>query len=173
MAFSRSQKENLASKYEAEFAGAEHAFLVSLQGLTVNEATELRRKLREKGGRCVVVKNRILLRKIGGQPLDQVRSELRGATGVAYGDDPVGLARVLVDFAKGVPALKLKGGVVEGRPVAAGEVAAIAELPSREQLVAKLLFLLQSPLVRLARVLQAVGPQRLVQVLDQVGKKKN
>jgi large subunit ribosomal protein L10 len=172
MALSQAKKSELAAKYEAEVSNVEHAFLVSLEGLTVNENSELRKRLREQGGRCLVVKNRILLKKISGKPLEQLRKEFVGPTAIAFGKDPVGLAKVLTAFAKEVPALKFKGGLVEGRAIAAGEVAAISELPSREQLTAKLLFLLQSPIVRLVRVLQAAGPQRLAQVLDLVSKKK-
>ena len=87
--------------------------------------------------------------------------------------DPVALAMVLTEFAKESPVLQFKAGVVEGRPIAANQVGEIAALPSREQLIAKLLYLLQSPVTRLVRVLAAAGPQRLATVLDQVAKNKS
>ncbi|MCB1007849.1 MAG: 50S ribosomal protein L10, partial [Acidobacteria bacterium] len=76
------------------------------------------------------------------------------------------------EFAKESPVIEFKGGLVEGRPVAANQVAEIAQMPSREQLIAKLLYLLQSPISRFVRVLAAAGPQRLAIVLDQVANKK-
>jgi len=86
---------------------------------------------------------------------------------VFSGKDPVALAKALTDFAKDVPAIKFKGGLVEGRAVPAEQIKEIAALPSRDELIAKLLFLLQSPITRFARVLAAV-PQSFVAVLDQV-----
>ncbi len=85
--------------------------------------------------------------------------------------DPVALAKALTDYAKDVPAIELKAGMVERRAVAAGQIKEIAQLPSREQLITKLVYLLQSPIARFARVLGAL-PQSLVVVLDQVRKQK-
>jgi large subunit ribosomal protein L10 len=79
----------------------------------------------------------------------------------------VALAKVLTDFVKEVPAVEFKAAIIEGRSIAAAQIQEIAQLPRREELIAKLLFLLQSPITRLARVLAAV-PQQLVTVLDQV-----
>ena len=81
------------------------------------------------------------------------------------------MAKALTDYAKDVPAIKLKAGLVEGRAIAADQIKEIASLPSREELIAKLLFLMQSPVTRFVRVLAAV-PQSFVMVLDQVRKKK-
>ena len=96
-----------------------------------------------------------------------------GPTAIVFGADPVGLAKVLTEFAKDTPVIEFKAGLVEGRPVAANQVAEIASMASREQLIAKLLFLLQSPIARFVRVLAATGPQRLAIVLDQVSKQKS
>jgi large subunit ribosomal protein L10 len=95
-----------------------------------------------------------------------------GPTAVVFSlTDPVAVAKALTDYAKDVPAIKLKAGLVEGRAIAADQIKDIASLPSREELIAKLLFLLQSPITRFARVLAAV-PQSFVMVLDQVRKQK-
>jgi large subunit ribosomal protein L10 len=96
-----------------------------------------------------------------------------GPTAVAYvEDDPVNLAKALTDFRKDVPAIEFKGALLDGQPVDASEVDAIAQMPSREELLAKLLFLLQSPITRLARGLAAI-PRQFVVVLDQISKEKS
>ena len=81
------------------------------------------------------------------------------------------LAKALTEFRKEVPAIEFKGGLVDGQAVGADEVEAIARMPGREELLAKLLFLLQSPITRLARGLAAI-PRQLVVVLDQIAKQK-
>ncbi len=85
--------------------------------------------------------------------------------------DPVGLARALTDFAKEVPALEFKGGLVEGRRVEAAQVREIADMPGREELMARLLFLLQSPVTRFTRTVAELR-RRFVVVLDQVRAQK-
>lgn len=172
MPLSRQQKEELVASYREGLANAPHAFLLFYKGITVPQVTELRSKVRQSGGEYLVVKNTLALRAIEGGPLEQLKELFEGPVAVVFSqDDPVGLAKALTQFAKDIPAIELRGGMVDGRPVAAGQVAEIATLPSREELIAKLLFLLQSPIVRLARVLAAV-PQQLVIVLDQVRQQK-
>lgn len=173
MAVSRAKKESLVSGYEEAMASAQHAFLVGFKGITVEQATELRRRIREKGGHYVVVKNRLARRAVEGKPLASVKEHFAGPTAIAFSqDDPVAIAKVLTDFAKEAPVLEFKAGLVEGRPIAANQVGEIAALPSREQLVQRLLYVLQSPITRFVRVLAAAGPQRLATVLDQVAKNK-
>jgi large subunit ribosomal protein L10 len=174
MAISRAKKESLVSGYEEEMASAQHAFLVGFKGITVEQATELRRRIREKGGHYVVVKNRIARRAVEGKPLASVMEHFSGPTAIAFSlGDPVAIAKVLTDFAKEAPVLEFKAGLVEGRPIAANQVGEIAALPSREQLISRLLNVLQSPITRFVRVLAAAGPQRLATVLDQIAKQKS
>jgi len=138
----------------------------------VPQVTALRDKVRDSGGHYEVVKNTLALRAIDGKALAELKEHFVGPTAVVYSmTDPVALAKALTDFAKDVPAVQFKAGLVESRSIAANQIKDIASLPSREQLIAKLLFLLQSPVTRLARVLAAV-PQQLVVVLDQVRKQK-
>jgi large subunit ribosomal protein L10 len=172
MPLSKSDKEQLVSDYANGLAEAPHAFLLSYQGITVPQVTALRDKVRGSGGYYEVVKNTLALRAIDGKPLGGLKEHFVGPTAVVYSaKDPVALAKALTDFAKDVPALQFKAGLVERRTVPAGQIKEIAQLPSREELIAKLLFLLQSPITRFARVLAAV-PQQLVVVIDQIGKKK-
>lgn len=168
MAITRQQKEAMLERYETGLAAAPHAFLLAFDRITVPEVTELRSRVRAKGGEYVVVKNRVALRALEGTSLAGLREQFAGPTAVVYApSDPVGVAKVLTDFVKDVPKLTFKGGLVDGKAVSAAEIAAIATLPSREQLIAKLLFLLQSPVTRLARTLAAL-PRGLVVALDQV-----
>lgn len=172
MPLTRSDKEQILADYEGGLAKAPHAFLVSYQGITVPQVTELRNRVRQGGGEYVVVKNTIALRAIDSQALAQLKEHFTGPTAVVFSQtDPVAIAKALTDYAKDVPAIKVKAGLVEGRAIAAEQVKDIASMPSREQLIAKLLFLLQSPITSFVRVLAAV-PQSFVMVLDQVRIKK-
>ena len=168
MALTRADKEQLLAQYEEGIKTAPHAFLLGYQGITVPQVTALREKVRATGGQYLVVKNTLALRAIDGAALAELKEHFVGPTAVVWSEkDPVALAKALTDFAKDVPAIKFKAGLVEGRAVPAAQIKDIAALPSREELIAKLLFLLQSPIARFARVLAAV-PQSFVAVLDQV-----
>ena len=172
MPLTRQQKENLVQSYSDGLAKAPHVFLVDYKGVTVTEVSELRRKIREVGGQYEVVKNRLVLRAIGGEALDELKDDFQGPTAVAFcEEDPVGLAKAVTDFAKDVPAIELKGGILEGRPVAAEEVKEIAQMPSREELLTKLVFLLQSPISSFVRTLAAL-PRQFVVVLEQIRQQK-
>lgn len=172
MPLSRAKKQSLVEQYEQQMVEAPHAFLLGYKGITVPQVTELRAKVRENGGQYVVVKNRLALIAIEGKPLSELKEQFVGPTAVAYSnDDPVALAKALTNFAKTVPAIEFKGGLLNGQSVAGGAVQDIANLPSREELLAKLLFLLQSPVTRFVRTLAAVSRDFVV-VLDQIAKKK-
>jgi large subunit ribosomal protein L10 len=172
MALTRTDKEQLLAEYENGLAQAPHAFLLGYQGITVPQVTELRNKVRASGGEYVVVKNTLALRAIDSKALAQLKEHFVGPTAVVFSQkDPVALAKALTDSVKDIPALQFKAGLVEGRAIPAEQIRDIASLPSREELIAKFLFLLQSPITRFARVLAAV-PQSFVMVLDRVRKKK-
>ncbi len=172
MALTRSKKQELIDEYQAGMAAAPHAFLLGFKGVTVPQVTDLRNRIREIGGSYQVVKNTLALLAVDGKSLQALAEQFVGPTAVAYtGDDAVSLAKALAEFRKEVPAFELKGGLVDGVPIDADQVESIAKLPSREELVAKLLFLLQSPITRLARGLAAI-PRQLVVVLDQIGESR-
>jgi large subunit ribosomal protein L10 len=171
MPLTREDKTELLQVYEQGLAAAPHAFVLGYQGIKVPQVTALREKIRQSGGEYVVVKNTIALRAIDGNALSQLKEHFVGPTAVAFGNDPVALAKALTDFAKDTPVLQFKGGLVEGRAVPAAQIKDIASLPSREELIAKLLFLMQSPITRFVRVLAAL-PRSLVIVLDQVRQQK-
>ncbi|MEO7975130.1 MAG: 50S ribosomal protein L10 [Thermoanaerobaculia bacterium] len=173
MPLTRNTKEEILGGYGEAMASAEHAFVIGFKGITVNQVNDLRGKVRKSGGEYVVIKNTLARLAVAGKPLEQVKEHFTGPTAIAYSlADPVALAKVLTDFAKDAPVIEFKGGLVEGRPIAGTQVKEIASLPGRQELLAKLLYLMQSPIQRFVGVLAASGPQRLAIVLDQVAKKK-
>ena len=172
MALSRQKKETLVSQYEEGLAQAPHAFIMGYKGITVPQVTELRQKVRESGGSYLVVKNTLALRAIDGKALAGLQEQFDGPIAVAFTDgDAVALAKTLTQFAKDVPTIEFKGGLVNSQVIAGEQVKEIASLPSREELIAKLLFLLQAPVTRFVRVLGAI-PRDFVVVLDQIRAKK-
>jgi len=135
--------------------------LLDFKGLSVPAATEFRKKMRASGSRYRVVKNSLALRAAKGTALEKLEAKLEGTTGIAYtGDDPVALAKVLVDFAKDNPALTVKAGIVAGTQMLdANGVKALSTLPGLPELRAKLLGLLQAPATQLVRLLGTPATQ--------------
>jgi large subunit ribosomal protein L10 len=157
----RTEKQQLIDELHKELEASPHAVLVDFRGLSVPAATEFRKRMRASGSRYRVVKNSLALRASQGTALEQLQSKLEGTTGIAYtGDDPVAMAKALVDFAKDHPALSVKGGVVAGSQVLDAEgVKALSTMPGLPELRARLLGLLQAPATQLVRLLGTPGNQ--------------
>ncbi|USB32766.1 50S ribosomal protein L10 [Paenibacillus sp. YPG26] len=128
------------------------------RGLNVSQVTELRKQLREAGIEFQVLKNSIVRRATAAAELTELDEVLTGPTAIAFSaDDAVAPAKILNDFAKKNDALKVKGGVVEGRVVGVDQIKALAELPSREGLLSMLLSVLQAPVRNFALAVKAVA----------------
>jgi large subunit ribosomal protein L10 len=147
-------------------------FILAYRGLTVNQVSALRKKVRAASSRYRVVKNRLALRVLRETPLKDLAGHFKGPTAIAYSaKDPAALAKALDEFIKDHQGLQIKAGYVDGRVIGAGDIKALADLPSREILVARLIGVLHAPVVRLLTVLQ--GPAlSLVRVMDQIARAK-
>jgi large subunit ribosomal protein L10 len=173
MAVTRASKEEELQELERAFKGTQSAVVVDFKGLKVPEVTELRRQIRGARGQYKVVKNTLAKRALAGSRFAPLEEFFTGTTAIAYaGEDPVALAKVLTAFAKTAPALKIKGAVVQGRAAKASDVGELATLPGKPELYAKLLGLLQAPMVQLLNVLNA-PPRDLMNVLAAAEKKRS
>jgi large subunit ribosomal protein L10 len=137
---------------------AKSIVLVDYRGLTVGQDTELRKKLREAGVVYKVYKNTFLNFAFKGTEFEELTKDLQGPTAVAFGlDDATAPARIINDLVKKMPKLEFKSGVVEGAYYDSEGIKVIATIPSRDELISKLLGSLQSPITNLARVLKQIA----------------
>lgn len=168
----RDEKAEVISGFAGGIGEATNAFLIEFKGITVPQVTELRKQVRETNSKYLVVKNTLALIAVKDSPLTQLKEQFKGPTAVAYNTtDAVALAKALTRFAKDVPAVVFKGAMLDGQIVPTNQIQAIANLPSRKELISKLLFLMQHPICGLAVVLNA-NLRNLAVVIDQIAARK-
>src|ERR1700693_629636 len=165
----RNEKQQDLDKLKTELAKVSTVILTTFQGITVENDTKLRRAVQAAGGKYQVVKNTLAERAGAGTPAEGVLKNLKGTHSIAYTQtDPVALAKALTKIAKDVPAFQFKSGVVEGRVISISEIQQLANMPSKEELIGKIMFLLNAPAQRIATALNALPRNMAVVVSEAV-----
>ncbi len=168
----RPEKKAIVEELSDKFSQAESLVITDYVGLNVAEMTELRRRLREAGVEYKVVKNTLARIAADRMELDNVDEYFVGPTAIAFGiEDVVSPAKVLVDFAKEHEVLDIKAGYLNGEIIDIEEVESLAEIPSREELLAKAFAGMKAPITGLVNVLQG-NIRNFVQVLNQIKEEK-
>ena len=163
----RSEKQADLDKLKAELAKVSTVILTTFQGIKVDEDTKLRRAVQAAGGKYKVVKNTLAERAGAGTPAENLLKNLTGTNSIAYPEaDPVALAKAITKIAKDVPAFQFKSGVVEGRVVSIADIKQLANLPSKDELISKIMFLLNAPAERIAVALNAL-PRNLAVTVNE------
>ena len=163
----KSDKKKDLEALRKEFDKAESLFVTGYEKIKVSQDNDLRKVVRDSGGKYKVVKNNIAAIASEGTAAGQVLQNLRGMTSVAYTyDDPVALAKALTAYAKTNPLFTFKAGVVQGRVIDVKAINELANLPSKEEIFSKLLYVINAPAQRLVSTLNAVG-RNLAVVVDQ------
>lgn len=168
----RNEKEEVVAGLSKKLANAEAVFVTDFQGLTVQKISGLREKIHEAGGDYQVAKNTLIRLAAKGTPLEQVNDMFVGNNALGTTDsDPVGLAKVLVGFAKENDKFDLKGGILSGKTMSFDQIKSLADMPSREELLAKLLGTMNAVPSGFVRVLAAV-PQNFLYALSAIKDQK-
>ena len=165
----KSEKQKDLDNLKTELAKVSTVILTTFQGITVEDDTKLRRAVQAAGGKYQVVKNTLAELAGSGTAAEGVLKNLKGTHSIAYtATDPVALAKALTKIAKDVPAFQFKSGVVEGRVISIAEIKQLAEMPSKEELISKIMFLLNAPAQRIASALNALPRNLAVTVSEAV-----
>ncbi|RRA48561.1 50S ribosomal protein L10 [Acidipila sp. EB88] len=173
MALTRAKKTQKVEALAAELQGSTSAIVGTFTKLTVSQDFELRRKVREAGGRYRVLKNKLASRASQGTEIAAALQGLKGVSSVAYtSGDPVALAKTLSAWVKENAEFTFKLGIVDGKVINVAEVQALATMPGKEELFSKLLFLINAPAQRLATVMAATGRDLAVVLNQGVEKEK-
>lgn len=168
----RKKKQEELDSLREKLTGTPNVFVTSFDKLTVAQDFELRKTIRGAGGMYEVVKNTIAKKASAGTDAEAVLKDLKGVSAVAYTkSDPVTLAKALTKYAKDNPAFTFKAGIVEGRAINLAEIQDLATMPSKEEIYAKLLWVINAPAQQLVTAMNGVG-RNLAVVVDQ-GVKEN
>ena len=161
------EKQAVVAEVAKQVAGAQAIVMVENRGMAVADMTRLRAKARASGVYFRVVKNTLVRRAVAETPFAPLADRMVGPLAYGIGPDPVAVAKVLNDFAKGNEKFVITGGAMPGQVMSAKEIAALAALPPREELIARLLGTMQAPIAKFVRTLNEI-PSRFVRTLAAV-----
>jgi len=168
----RTEKEQVVQELAQRLTDTQATFLADYRGINVEQATQLRRELTQAGVEYRVVKNNLLKLAAQGTPSEALQSYCAGPTAIAFsGDDPVAPAKILSKFAKSIDAFELKAGILSGKFLSVADINALADLPSRDELLAKALSTMNAPITNFVGTMAAI-PRSLVQVLNAISQDK-
>jgi large subunit ribosomal protein L10 len=168
----KAAKQQEVARLREALEKSANIFAASFQGIKVMEDFELRKTIRQAGGAYRVVANRLARVASAGTPAEPLMKNMKGMTSLVFaGKDPVAVAKVLTAYARSHPVFSFRAGIVEGKVVDAAQIAELANLPGKEAVYAKLLFLITASAQRLVSAVSAVG-RNLAVVVDQ-GVKEN
>jgi large subunit ribosomal protein L10 len=172
MAVTKAKKTEQVEKLSKDLKNVSNIVVATYTKMTVAQDYELRKTLRGAGAKYKVVKNTLAEKAAKGTQVEGALKDLAGVTSIAYTTgDPVAMAKALTKYAKDTPEFTFKIGVVEGKVINIKEIEALASMPSKDELMSKLLFLINAPAQRLATVMNAV-PRNLAVVVDQAVQQK-
>ena len=171
MGLSLEQKQDVVAEVSAQVAQAQSVVIAEYRSLTVADMTDLRRKARNAGVYLRVVKNTLARRAVADTPFKGLAEQMSGPLAYGISADPVAAARVLSDYAKANDKLVIKGGAMAGQVMSAKEVGQLATMPSREELLAKLLGTMQAPIAKFVQTLNEV-PAKFVRTVAAVRDQK-
>src|SRR5436190_20862474 len=173
MAVTKAKKFEQVEELGKELESVSSVIVATYSKLTVAQDYELRKSLRSSGAKYRVVKNTLAERAAKGTKVEEALKELKGVTSIAYTEgDPVALAKALHKYVTDNPEFTFKAGVLEGKVISITEIKALATMPGKEEIYAKLLFLINAPAQRLVTAMNAVGRDLAVVVNQGVEQKK-
>ena len=169
----RKQKQEDLNALTEQFQNSNAALVIGFNKLTVAKDQELRNQLRDAGAKYKVVKNKLAIKAIEGTPFEGASEHFKGVSAIAFSEgDPVQLSKTLSKIVKdNGDIFNFKVGVVEGKVIDLGQLDTLANLPSKEELISKIMFLINAQAQRLATVINAV-PRNLAVVVNQVAEQK-
>ena len=167
MGLNLEQKQAVVAEVAKVVASAQAIIMVENRGMAVADMTQLRAKARASGVYFRVVKNTLVRRAVEQTPFASLAGSMVGPLAYGIGPDPVAVAKVLNDFAKGHDKFVITGGAMPGQTMSAKQIAALANLPSRNELISKLMGTMQAPVAKLVRTMNEV-PSKFVRALAAV-----
>jgi large subunit ribosomal protein L10 len=169
----RSEKAEIVAKLKQIFKDSGSVILIDFKNVNVPDMTELRRKVRESDSQYQVVKNSLALRAAESTTVEEIKQHFDGPTAIAYTQENiVGLAKVLRDFIKDHSGMSFRVGVLDGQVLSGEQVTGLADMPSREELLSKVLFLMNAPLTQMVLALKS-PVQKLAYLLRQLEENKS